>query len=80
MKASEHSPSRPPATWDFEVCPTSDKFKVDNLSGKVYPSQQVSVFWVGGVRVDLYPYHTHVIANIAIGPAVVGVHVHPFGN
>ena len=46
----------------------------------MYPSQQVSVFWVGGVRVDLYPYHTHVIANIAIGPAAVGVHVHHLDN
>src|SRR6266436_2957625 len=80
MKASEYNPSRSPATWDFEVCPASDKFKVDNRSWKVYPSLQVSVFWGGGVRVELYPCHTHVIANIAIGPAVVGVHVHPFDN
>jgi hypothetical protein len=33
-----------------------------------------------GVRVDLNPCHTHIIANVAIGPALVEVHVHLLGN
>ena len=29
---------------------------------------------------ELHRYHTHAIANIAIGPALVGVDAHPLSN